>query len=101
MSKSARGKQPKRHLRSVPTPPSIRPEDQPLFQALRSALRSDQPLALLELVSGLITATDPRSRNPWARDDDGPSLDALVDSLIGTSFAQTTARRSRRVLIAN
>ena len=91
MSKSARGKQPKRHLRSVPTPPSIRPEDQPLFQALRSALRSDQPLALLELVSGLITATDPRSRNPWARDDDGPSLDALVDSLIGTSFAQTTA----------
>lgn len=94
MSKSARGKQPKRHLRSVPPPPSVRPEDQPLFQALRTALRSDQPLALLELVSGLITATDPRSRNPWARDDDGPSLDALIESFIGTSFAQTTAALS-------
>ncbi|GCA99161.1 hypothetical protein [Mycolicibacterium sp. NCC-Tsukiji] len=91
MSKSARGKKPQRHLRSVPPPPSIRPEDQPLFQALRTALRSDQPLALLELVSGLVTATDPRARNPWARDDDGPRLDELVESLIGTSFAQTTA----------
>lgn len=54
-------------------------------------MRSDQPLALLELVSGLVTATDPRARNPWARDDDGPRLDELVESLIGTSFAQTTA----------
>lgn len=91
MPKSGRGKRPKRHLRSVPPPPSVRPEDQPLFQTLRDALRSDQPLALLELVSGLINATDTRSRNPWARNDDGPRLDDLVESLIGTSFAQTTA----------
>ncbi|SHU31438.1 Uncharacterised protein [Mycobacteroides abscessus subsp. abscessus] len=62
-----------------------------MFQALRTALRSDQPLALLELVSGLVSATDPRSRNLWARNQDGPSLDELVESLVGTSFAQTTA----------
>lgn len=53
-------------------------------------MRSDQPLALLELVSGLVIATDPRARNPWARDD-GPRLDELVETMIGTSFAQTTA----------
>lgn len=91
MSKSARGKQPRRHLRSVPPPPSVNPEDQPLFRALRDALRADHPLALLELVSGVIAVADPAYRNPMARKGDGPGLDELVESLIGTSFAQTTA----------
>ena len=91
MAKSARGKQPRRQLRSVPPLPSVRPDDQPLFQALRDALRSDHPLALLELVSGLIAVADPAYSNPMAGKGDGPGLDELVESLIGTSFAQTTA----------
>jgi len=62
-----------------------------LFQSLRRALRSDEPLDLLALVSGLLEVTDPRSRDPFARDERRTGLAELVESFVGTSYAETTA----------
>jgi hypothetical protein len=94
-----RGHQPqRRHLRSVPTRPSGGAQDQELFQSLRTALRSGEPLDLLALVSGLLEVTDPRRRvlvGPDDRrpglDDRRPGLEELVESLLGTPYAETTA----------
>jgi len=62
-----------------------------LFQSLRRALRSDEPLDLLALVSGLLEVTDPRSRDPFVRDERRTGLAELVESFVGTSYAETTA----------
>ena len=62
-----------------------------MFQSLRRALRSDEPLDLLALVSGLLEVTDPRSRDPFARDERRTGLAELVESFVGTSYAETTA----------
>ena len=89
-----RSRQPqRRHLRSVPTRPAHREsaQDQALFQGLRTALRSGAPLDLLAVVSGLLEVTDPRSRDPFSRDEQRTSLDELVESFVGTSYAETTA----------
>ena len=92
--KHARGRQPQQRR---PTPRPIRPsrevsaQDQQLFQGLRQALRSDAPLDLLAVVSGLLAVTDPRSRDPFARDEQRTSLGDLVESFVGTPFAETTA----------
>jgi hypothetical protein len=89
-----RAKQPqRRHPTSQPTRPRRggSAEDQQLFQSLRRALRSDEPLDLLALVSGLLEVTDPRSRDPFARDERRTGLAELVESLVGTSYAETTA----------
>ncbi|MGB8384427.1 MAG: hypothetical protein WCG47_24860, partial [Dermatophilaceae bacterium] len=69
-------------------------EDQQLFQGLRRALRAHEPLELLATVSALLQVTDPRSRDPFARDQQRTSLDELVDSFVDTPFAETTAARS-------
>ena len=69
-------------------------EDQQLFQGLRRALRADEPLELLATVSALLEVTDPRSRDPFARDQQRTSLDELVDSFVGTPYAETTAALS-------
>ncbi|MGK2318419.1 hypothetical protein ACSJLP_13065 [Gordonia rhizosphera NBRC 16068] len=67
-------------------------EDQELFQGLRHALRSDEPIDLLMSVSGLVAVTDPRNRDPFSRDEPGlPTLSDLVESFIGTPYAETTA----------
>ena len=66
-------------------------EDQQLFQSLRQALRSGEPLDLLAVVSGLLEVTDPRSRDPFARDEQRTSLADLVESFVGTPYAETTA----------
>lgn len=84
----------RRHLRSVPTreedPDGV--QDLALIQGLRGALRSDAPLDLLAVVSGLLELTDSRSRDPFGHDDGQlPGRDDLVESLIGTSYAETTA----------
>jgi hypothetical protein len=68
-----------------------RAEDQALFQGLRRAMRSDEPLDLLSVVSGLLEVTDPRGRDPFDREGQPASLDELVESLVGTSYAETTA----------
>ncbi len=89
-----RGRQPqRRHLRSVPTSPTRQDDtqDPELLQVVRTALRSDEPLELLNVVSGLLEATDTRARNPFAPDEQHTTRDELVESLLGTSYAETTA----------
>ncbi len=65
--------------------------EQLLMQGLRRALRGAEPLEFLEIVSGLLEVTDPRSRDPFARSEQRVSLDDLVESFGGTSYAETTA----------
>lgn len=64
------------------------PEDLDLFQRLRQALRSEEPLDLLGTVSGLIEATKPD--DPFSQ---GPpvGMEELVETFIGTPYAETTA----------
>ena len=66
-------------------------QNQMLIQGLRRAMRGSEPLDFLAIVSGLLEVTDPRRRSPFARGDEQPTADELVESLIGTSFAETTA----------
>jgi hypothetical protein len=81
------------HLRSVPARSAHRDgvENQALFQGLRTALRSGEPLDLLTAVSGLLEVTDSRSEDPFNRDEQRPGREDLVESFIGTSYAETTA----------
>lgn len=58
---------------------------------MRRALRSAEPLDLLAVVSGLLEVTDPRSRDPFAREEPRATLGDLVESFVGTSYAETTA----------
>lgn len=88
-----RGRQPqRRHLRRVPVP--VRTgngaEQQELFQSLRRALRSEEPLEFLDMVSGLLEVTDPRSRDPFSPEQ-RPGIEALVESFVGMPYAETTA----------
>ncbi|MBA2715965.1 MAG: hypothetical protein H0U51_02740 [Propionibacteriales bacterium] len=62
-----------------------------MFQSLRWALRSGEPLDLLAVVSGFLEVTDPRSRDPLARDEQRLPLAELVESFVGTPYAETTA----------
>lgn len=66
-------------------------EGQELFQRMRAALRSGEPLDLLAMVSGLLEATDPRNRDPFAPVEHRPGIDELVESFVGTPYAETTA----------
>ncbi|MHB1010646.1 MAG: hypothetical protein ACYC1E_15760 [Propionibacteriaceae bacterium] len=88
-----RGRQPqRRHLSPTPVgQPRDAQQQQQLFQSLRAALRSGEPLDLLAIVSGFLEVTDPRSRDPFAPDERRTSLVDLVDSLVGTPYAETTA----------
>jgi hypothetical protein len=74
--------------------------DQVLIQELRRALRSGEPLEFLSLVSGLLEATDRRNRVPLGSHVERPTREDLVESFIGTSYAETTAALTAiRVLI--
>ena len=87
-----RGRQPQRRDRSSRLARQPHGEqDQQLFQSLRQALRSGEPLDLLAIVSGFLEVTDPRSRDPFTPDEQRASLEVLVESLIGTPYAETTA----------
>lgn len=66
-------------------------EDQPFFQEIRQRLRSQSPLDLLDFVSTMVSAVDPRNRNPFEPHDQTLTLENLLDSLIGPSYAETTA----------
>jgi len=61
------------------------------MQGLRRALRADDALDFLAMVSGFLEVTDPRNRDPFAPSEQRPGLDDLVESFIGTSYAETTA----------
>jgi hypothetical protein len=96
--------QPRRHHASVEPPRRVHDgagPDQPLMQGLRRALRSDEPLDFLAIVSGLLEATDPRSRDPFASGEERASRDDLVESFVGTSYAETSAAlTTMRAMIA-
>lgn len=98
-----RGRQPqRRHLTSPPVRQPHGAQEQELFQSLRGALRSGEPLDLLAIVSGLLEVTDPRSRNPFASDEQRPGLADLVESFVGTPYAETTAALTAlRALVAD
>jgi len=87
-----RGRQPqRRHPASQPARQPHGAQEQQLFQSLRAALRSGEPLDLLAIVSGFLEITDPRSRDPFAPDEQRTSLADLVESFVGTPYAETTA----------
>lgn len=72
-------------------PPRDEAADEPLMRELRTALRQDHPLPLLELVSGLMTSLDPRQRHP---DDGAPremTIATLADSFAHVDIGETTA----------
>ncbi len=84
-----------------PTRAADGPGDQQLFQTLRTALRSEDPLEFLAVVSGFLEVTDPRSRDPFARDEQRAGRDDLVESFVGTPYAETTAALTAiRALVA-
>ncbi len=87
-----RGRQPQRRRPTSRTRSADRgPEDQELFQTLRKALRSGEPLDFLAIISGFLEVTDPRRRDPFAPDEERAGLADLVESFIGTPYAETTA----------
>ena len=65
-------------------------EEQGLIQDLRRAMRSEEPIDLLSLASGLLEATDTRNRNPFSQGDT-TTREELLESFIGAPFAETTA----------
>ncbi|WP_157953108.1 hypothetical protein [Nocardioides allogilvus] len=86
------GHQPQRRRQpAAQTRPGHGAEDQDLFQSLRRGLRSGDPLDLLAVVSGLLEVTDPRNRDPFAVKEQRPGLGDLVESFVGTPYAETTA----------
>src|SRR5690606_3446584 len=90
MSKRRRpGKSPRHHHRP-------RPRRQPdLIADVRRALHSGDSYQLLSLVSGLLTVTDERRQDPFARARGearvGPTLRELVESFVGVDTPETTA----------
>lgn len=67
---------------------------------MRSALRSGDPLDLLAMISGFLEVTDPRNRNPFDTEQRRPTFDELLESLLDTPFAETTAAlTAMRVLV--
>ena len=93
--KKSRGTQQRR-----PTRPTLRavpdqaeePEDLELLVSVRERLRTGSPLDLLAFVSTLMTATDPRSRDPFSASDKPQiSLAELTDSFAHVDYAETTA----------
>lgn len=81
----------RRHPSSRPAREPHGGQEQQLIQSLRAALRSGEPLGLLAIVSGFLEVTDPRSRDPFAPDEQRASLAELVESFVGTPYAETTA----------
>ena len=91
--KHGRDRQPKRR-HPTPRPRAaheVSAHDQELIVGLRAALRSSEPIDLLDVVSGLLEVVDPRSSDPFGRDAGRPELDDLVESFVGTPYAETTA----------
>lgn len=101
--RSSRNRQPGRgrparrgssHLAPVPGHGSHPAEDAQaaeLFQQIRQALRSKEPLDLLMTVSGLLSVTDTRQVKLPGEDEPRIALPVLVDSFIWADYAETTA----------
>ncbi len=61
------------------------------MREVAAALAEDHPLALLELVSTLLAALDPRRRNPFEPEPDGPSREELVQTFLEVDLPETSA----------
>ena len=46
---------------------------------------------MLAVVGGMLELTDPRNRDPFSREPTGPTMEDLVESLVETPYAETTA----------
>jgi hypothetical protein len=66
----------------------VEAELQPFMQEIRTRMRSEDPLALMGLVSGIIAASDGRHGFP---DRSAIALEDFVDSVIDIDIAETTA----------
>ena len=91
MSKKRRHRGPQRRSRPHPAQPREGFAELEVVQEIRRALRSDEPLDLLALVGGLLEATDPRNRDPFSENERATTREQLLESFIGTPFAETTA----------
>jgi hypothetical protein len=88
--KSPRTRPPAKRQRSARRPGPQR-EEPDLVRQIASALDDDDPLMLLGLASTLLTALDPRSRNPFERPADGPALEEMIGSLLAVPIPETSA----------
>lgn len=86
-SRNRNGSSQERTLRAVPDAPS----DPDLFTALSGALASNEPIQFLATVSGVMSALDPRGRDPFHPQEVPIQLSELVDSFIDVSLPETTA----------
>jgi hypothetical protein len=66
-------------------------EEADLLAMIRDTLRSPDPTATTALVSSLVAATSEEALDEVDPAGEPVTLDAFVDSLVGTSFAETTA----------
>ena len=94
MPKKRRKRKPQ-HRTVAARPSHPEPQDEyageGLIQDLRRAIRSDEPLDLLNMVSALLDVTDPRRRNPFSSEEPTATREALLESFIGLPYAETTA----------
>jgi hypothetical protein len=94
----------------------MEPREQEMMRSVRGALDAPGPLPLLDLVSAMLTAVDPRARDPFdAERDEHATQEELAESFLGTPKQETSvmlaviaattedellARRIRRELIS-
>lgn len=71
--------------------PRRREEEPDLIDQIAFALDDGDPLALLGLASGLLAALDPRSRNPFEPEPDGPAREEVVESFLAVPLPETSA----------
>jgi Domain of unknown function (DUF6398) len=75
----------------LPQEPS-EPQDQELMQSIAAALDDRHPLALLDLISAVTSAVDPRRRDPFDQADENvATIDEVVESFLGVGLEQTSA----------
>ena len=77
-----------RPLTPVPEPTD---DEADLLAMIRTAMRAEDPTAVTSLVSSLLAATDADAFADLDLDAEEVTLDAFIESLVGTSFAETTA----------
>ncbi len=85
------GPRPRRPNATVTPLREHRETDPHLIRTLRAALRSDEPLDFLSVISGLVEVARPRTQSLLGRDEALPTLATLVDSFIDVPYAETTA----------
>jgi Domain of unknown function (DUF6398) len=90
-----KGSRPRHEDAGTAPTPSRHTHEPDLLTDVRHALRGGDPLELLEFVSTLISALDPRLEDPFERsrpaDRDQPSLDDVVAAFLDAESPETSA----------